>query len=150
MRLDYFHTQMPKPTAKTTLYRLIEAGYLARHALLVPLTPLGLEPGDDAVLLCLKRKKVTGIAELAEQTGLPETALEMRLTRLEVGGKVQRQVADANLAAGICLTDEGAQTKKALRDHWQRLEEALIGELEAKDAKKLRKVLKRFIQLLQL
>jgi hypothetical protein len=47
---------MSKPSASSTLYRLIEAGQLAHQALLVPLVERGLEAGDDAVLFILAER----------------------------------------------------------------------------------------------
>ena len=44
---------MSRPSATSTLYRLIEAGQLAHKALLVPLVERGLQAGDDAVLFVL-------------------------------------------------------------------------------------------------
>ncbi len=57
---------MAKPSSRSTLYRLIEAGQLAHQALLQPLVERGREPGDDAILFALNRTGMTDAA-LAEE-----------------------------------------------------------------------------------
>ncbi len=150
MQLDYFAPQMPKPTAKTTLYRLIEAGYLARRALLEPLLALGLQPGDDALLLGLVDPEGETDDNLSALTGLPKPALDDRLTRLEAQDFLHRQAVGPELLAGARLTEKGQEVAEVIGQHWERLDEALIGELTDKDRKKLRKILKRFALLLEM
>ncbi len=66
---------MSKPSASSTLYRLIEAGQLAHQALLVPLVERGLEAGDDAMLFVLSSKRGATEDELAAELGMPREAV---------------------------------------------------------------------------
>jgi DNA-binding MarR family transcriptional regulator len=140
---------MARPSSRSTLYRLIEAGQLAHQALLLPLVERGLEPGDDAILFELGRAGATE-AELAAELGLEQTALATRLTRLLDRGLVARQAVGPELAPGIALTERGARIRNGLADHWTQLEEALMGELKPRQRKKLGTRLKRFVALLRL
>ena len=140
---------MSRPSSRSSLYRLIEAGQLAHQALLVPLRERGLEPGDDAVLFELARSGTTETA-LAEQLGLSEDALNVRLTRLIGRELVGRQAVGPELAPGLALTERGVRIRNALADHWTQLEEALMGELKSKHRKKFAGTLKRFVELLRL
>lgn len=140
---------MSKPSSRSTLYRLIEAGQLAHRALLLPLSERGLEPGDDAVLFELGRAGTTE-AELAAELGLTEVALRTRLSRLLDRELVTRQAVGPELAPGIALTARGVRIRDGLADHWSQLEEALMGELKPKQRKKLGDRLKRFVELLSL
>jgi DNA-binding MarR family transcriptional regulator len=140
---------MSRPSSRSSLYRLIEAGQLAHQALLVPLRERGLEPGDDAVLFELARSGTTE-AELAAQLGLPQDALDIRLARLIGRELVGRQAVGPELAPGLALTERGVRIRNALADHWSQLEEALMGELKPKHRKKFTRSLKRFVQLLRL
>lgn len=133
---------MPKPAAKTTLYRLIEAGHLARQKMLVPLYERGLEAGDDALLFGLSAKKGASEEDLQQLTGLDTLALEMRLIRLEQAEIIERRPNN------IRLTDKGREIADILDANWQQLDEALVSELDHKGHKGLRKILKRFVQLL--
>lgn len=140
---------MSKPSSRSTLYRLIEAGQLAHKALLLPLHERGLEPGDDAILFELGRSGTTEM-ELAAELGLTETALTPRLTRLIDRDLVTRQAVGPELSQGVALTERGVRIRNGLADHWSQLEDALMGELKPKQRKKLGDRLKRFVELLSL
>ena len=140
---------MARPSSRSTLYRLIEAGQLAHQALLQPLLERGLEPGDDAILFELGRAGTTEM-ELAAELGLTEVSLTTRLSRLLDRGLVTRQAVGPELASGVALTERGTRIRNGLADHWAQLEEALMGELKPKQRKKLGDRLKRFVDLLRL
>lgn len=140
---------MSRPSSRSTLYRLIEAGQLAHKALLLPLMERGLEPGDDAILFELARSGTTE-AELATELGLHSEALDSRLARLFERDLVTRQAVGPELAPGVALTERGLRIRNGLADHWTQLEEALMGELRPKQRKKLAERLKRFVTLLRL
>ena len=139
---------MSRPSSRSTLYRLIEAGQLAHQALLLPLRERGLEPGDDAILFELGRSGTTE-AQLAAGLGLSEVALATRLSRLFDREMVTRQAVGPELAPGVALTERGVRIRNGLADHWTQLEEALMGELKPKQRKKLADRLKRFVELLR-
>lgn len=140
---------MSKPSSRSALYRLIEAGQLAHKALLVPLIEKGLEPGDDAVLFVLGRSGTTETA-LADELGLPLDMLTTRLERLADRDLVTRQAVGPELEPGIALTERGLRIRNSLADHWAMLEEALMGELKPKHRKRLAGALGRFVELLRL
>ncbi|MGV8856339.1 MAG: MarR family winged helix-turn-helix transcriptional regulator [Devosia sp.] len=140
---------MSRPSSRSTLYRLIEAGQLAHRALLLPLSERGLEPGDDAILFELGRAGTTEM-QLAAELGLTEISLTTRLSRLIDRGLVTRQAVGPELAAGVALSERGMRIRNGLADHWSQLEEALMGELKPKQRKKLGERLKRFVDLLTL
>lgn len=140
---------MSRPSSRSTLYRLIEAGQLAHQALLLPLKERGLEPGDDAILFELGRSGTTEAA-LAAELGLSESGLAVRIARLLDRELVGRQAVGPQLAPGIALTERGVRIRNGLAGHWAQLEEALMGELKPKQRKKLGTHLKRFVDLLRL
>jgi len=140
---------MSRPSSRSTLYRLIEAGQLAHKALLVPLLERGLEPGDDALLFVLARSGTTE-ANLAAELGLPPDALDARVTRLLERELIARQAVGPELAPGIALTERGTRIRNALAANWEQLEEALLGELKPRQARKFGERLKRFVELLRL
>jgi len=140
---------MSKPNARSSLYRLIQAGQLAHKALLVPLLERGLEPGDDAVLFELGRGGVTE-AELETRLGFAGEALDKRLARLSERELVTRQAVGPELEQGLALTERGERIRVVLAGNWEELENALLGELGKKERKGLERVLKRFVDLLRL
>lgn len=140
---------MSKPSSRSALYRLIEAGQLAHKALLVPVIEKGLEPGDDAVLFVLGRSGTTETA-LADELGLPLDHLTTRLERLAGRDLITRQAVGPELEPGIALTERGVRIRNSLADHWAQLEEALMGELKPKHRKRFTEALGRFVDLLRL
>jgi DNA-binding MarR family transcriptional regulator len=130
---------MTKPEARSTLYRLIEAGQLAHKALLVPLLDRGLEAELGA-----------SEAALAEHLGLEREVLQPRLARLIERDIVARQAIGPDLTDGLALTERGARIREVLAANWEQLEEALFADLDTKKRKCLTKALKRFVELLRL
>ena len=141
---------MSKPSASSTLYRLIEAGQLARQRLTVPLLERGLEPGDDAVLFELGIRRGATEAELAAALELAPDAASARLERLIGRDLVVRRAVGPELAPGIALTERGERIRALLADNWTELENALFGELKKKKREQLGEVLARFVDLLRL
>ena len=141
---------MSKPSASSTLYRLIEAGQLAHQALLVPLVERGLEPGDDAVLFVLSAKRGATESQLAEELGLSREAVDIRLVRLAERDLISRRAIGPDLAPGLALTERGERIRSLLADNWTELENALFGELKKKKRTWLGEALGRFVELLRL
>jgi len=141
---------MSKPKARSTLYRLIEAGQLTHKALLVPLIERGLEPGDDAVLFMLHNRLGATEAELAGELGIEGEALGTRIGRLVERDLVARRAVGPDLTEGLALTDRGERIREVLTANWEELEAALFGELGKKERKALGKTLERFVELLRL
>jgi hypothetical protein len=139
---------MSKPSSRSTLYRLIEAGQLARKALLVPVIERGLEPGDDAVLFVLGRSG-TSEADLAIELGQTDGQLEARVARLLARDLIRRQAVGPELTPGLALTERGLRIRNALAEHWSELEEALLGDMKKKKRQALGDALQRFIDLLR-
>ena len=140
---------MAKPSSRSALYRLIEAGQLAHKAVLLPLVEKGLEPGDAAILFELARSGTTE-ADLAAELGMTREALAGRLDRLADRDLITRQAVGPLLEPGIALTERGTRIRNALAEHWAQIEEALMGELKPKSRKKFSRALARFVELLRL
>ena len=141
---------MSKPSASSTLYRLIEAGQLAHQALLVPLLDRGLEAGDDAVLFVLASKRGATETDLANALGMSPEATAGRVLRLIERDLVARRAIGPDLAQGIALTERGERIRSLLAANWAELENALFGELKKKKRKWLGDALGRFVDLLHL
>ncbi len=148
--LQSIYPPMTRPQARSTLYRLIEAGQLARKALLVPLLDRGLEPGDDAVLFVLHSELGATEERLAAELGIDAAQLQPRLERLIERDVVVRQAIGPDLAPGLALTERGARIREVLAANWEQLEEALFDDLNDKKRKTLGKALKRLVELLRL
>lgn len=140
---------MSKSAAGSTLYRLIEAGHLARQALLAPLAARGLEAGDDAILLGLADPSGTTTEALVQFTGLAPDQLDIRLARLEDRDLLLRLAVGPEMEPGARLSQQGHAMRQAVEDHWAHLELTLAQDLGDKRHKHLRKGLKRIIEVLR-
>ncbi len=147
---ETIYPPMSKPKARSTLYRLIEAGQLARRALLVPLVDRGLDPGDDAIIFALRSRLGATDAALAEELDLEPAVLAPRLARLAERDVISRQAIGPDLVPGLALTERGERICEVLSANWDQLESALFDELDDKQRKKLDKALRRFVELLRL
>mgnify|MGYP000568952074 CR=1 FL=1 len=135
---------MAKPGARSILYRLIEAGQLARRALLAPLHERGLEAGDDAVLFLVHEQPGVAADDAAEALGLDPMSLGRRMDRLvEHGLAVRRDLGD-NRMPGLLLTPRGLAACEAIEDHWRSIEGLLVDGLRRKKRKALRRTLGEF------
>ena len=141
---------MHKKIARSTLYQLIEAGQMARTVLLRPLQEYGLHPGDDAIILALKNKKMVPDHILCDLMGLTPRSLQPRIDRLQALSFVQRVAHGAQFVPATQLTKPGRVVRKKLIAHWRELEDALMDDLSHKEKKKLRQSMHHFCDLLAL
>lgn len=130
---------MPKPSAQksraqSTLYRLIAAGQLVHRALALPLGRLGLQPGDDAVLLTLCETDNMSPPSLAEALDLEAALLQPRLRRLAETGLIEV----GSDPATIRVSAAGRAVCAELEQSWGDLEKTLLDDLTPKQRRKLR------------
>lgn len=136
-----------KSAARSSLLRLIEAGQLARQALLAPLPALGLEPGDDAILLLLAEKQAMTIEAIAGATGLGTAALGQRLNRL-AGKDLLAAASEDESEPRLTLSRDGRRAADHLARYWQELERGLNMGLKPRERRRLKKTLGRFLRFL--
>lgn len=140
---------MSKSAAGSTLYRLIEAGHLARQALLAPLVARGLEAGDDAVLLGLADPAGATTEALLAFTGMSAEQLDARLARLEDRDLLLRLAVGPEMEPGARLSQQGHAAREAIAEHWALLEETIAEDLGKKRHGHLRKGLRRIVEVLR-
>jgi DNA-binding MarR family transcriptional regulator len=133
---------MSKPQKRSALYRLIEAGRVARLAVARPLAGLGLEPGDDAVLFLLGERRGLVDAEIGEALGLDVAALAPFIQRLLDRGMVARRAIGPDLELGLVLTEYGETVRRRIAAHWSSLEDSLFEGLPGRKRRMFRRTLK--------
>lgn len=146
---DVIHPPMSKTKVRAALYRLIDAGQLARRALLTPLSDRGLEPGDDAVIFALHVKLGATMPALSETLETSPELLFPIIARLEARDIVRQQPVGPELIHGWALTERGERLQQWLAGHWVQLEDALFGDLSERQRRLLTKSLKRFTLLMR-
>jgi len=138
---------MPKDPTDLSVYMLIEAGQLARAALIDSLGQIGLEPGDDAILFALRRDTPRTDEELGAMTGLAGANLSLRLERLIRLDLITRPEPVEDRSAAARLTEKGAMFRRRLMDQWEHLDAELNAGLKSKHRRRFRNMLEDFLDI---
>jgi len=121
--------------------RLLSLRHRARAAQL--LTPLGLHPGQEALLLELDRTGPRIQAQLSEALGCEPPSVTLMSRKLEISGHIQRTPDPADRrATTVALTDSGKALADQIRRLWLTLAEETIRDLPAEMLEQLPGVLR--------
>ncbi|GAA2266500.1 hypothetical protein GCM10010402_22820 [Actinomadura luteofluorescens] len=105
--------------------RLLSLRHRARAAAL--LAPLGLHPGQEALLLELARTGPRIQAQLSEALGCEPPSVTLMTRKLEASGHVRRRPAPSDRRASIVeLTESGAALADRVKDLWCALAEETV------------------------
>jgi DNA-binding MarR family transcriptional regulator len=116
--------------------RLLSLRHRARTAAL--LAPLGLHPGQEALLLELARTGPLIQAQLSEALGVEPPSVTLMTRKLEAGGHIRRRPAPSDKRAGIVeLTDSGKALADQVKELWCALAEETVTGLPAQTVAEL-------------
>ncbi|GGQ11011.1 DNA-binding MarR family transcriptional regulator [Actinomadura coerulea] len=108
--------------------RLLSLRHRARAAAL--LAPLGLHPGQEALLLELARTGPRIQAQLSEALGCEPPSVTLMTRKLEASGHVRRSPAPSDRRASVVeLTDSGAALAERVKELWCALAEETVAGL---------------------
>jgi DNA-binding MarR family transcriptional regulator len=110
--------------------RLLSLRHRARTAAL--LAPLGLHPGQEALLLELARTGPMIQAQLSEALGCEPPSVTLMTRKLEASGHIRREAAPTDKRASVVvLTDRGSALVEQIRQLWCDLAEETVRGLPA-------------------
>jgi DNA-binding MarR family transcriptional regulator len=110
--------------------RLLSLRHRARAAAL--LAPLGLHPGQEALLLELDRTGPRIQAQLGEALGVEAPSITLMSRKLEASGHIRRKPAPTDKRASIVeLTDAGKALTDQVKQLWCALAEETVTGLDA-------------------
>ena len=116
--------------------RLLSLRHRARAAEL--LAPLGLHPGQEALLLELARAGPLIQAQLSESLGCEPPSVTLMAGKLEAAGHIRRKPAPNDRRASIVeLTDRGKALSDQVKQLWCGLAEETVTGLPAQTAAEL-------------
>ncbi|KAA2258581.1 winged helix-turn-helix transcriptional regulator [Solihabitans fulvus] len=116
--------------------RLLSLRHRARTATL--LTPLGLHPGQEALLLELARTGPMIQAQLGEALGCEPPSVTLMTRKLEASGQIRRTPAPTDKRASIVeLTDSGKALVEQVKQLWCDLAEETVTGLPAETVAEL-------------
>src|SRR5688572_8390550 len=110
--------------------RLLSLRHRARAAAL--LAPLGLHPGQEALLLELDRTGPRIQAQLSEALGCEPNSVTLMTRKLEAAGHIRRKPAPSDKRASVVeLTDRGRALTEQVKQLWCALAEETVTDLPA-------------------
>ncbi|MFI0367332.1 MarR family winged helix-turn-helix transcriptional regulator [Actinomadura sp. 1N219] len=116
--------------------RILSLRHRARAAAL--LAPLGLHPGQEALLLELDRTGPMIQAQLSEALGCEPPSVTLMTRKLEATGHVRRVPAPSDRRASVVeLTDRGRALTEQVKELWCALAEETVAGLPAGTAAEL-------------
>ncbi len=132
------------PYAKSVGYELVHAARLHRARSAQLLIGLGLFPGQEQVLTQLASSGAQTMSELAAVLRVRPPTASKTVARLAAQGLVTRRAADGDgRIVQVELTDEGRVRAQAVEGVWRALEEEAVADLDGKDRRRLRKLLRK-------
>jgi deazaflavin-dependent oxidoreductase (nitroreductase family) len=116
--------------------RLLSLRHRARAAAL--LAPLGLHPGQEALLLELARSGPMIQAQLSAALGCEPPSVTLMTRKLEASGHIRRKTAPSDKRASVVeLTDSGNALADQVKDLWCALAEETVTGLPAETVAEL-------------
>jgi DNA-binding MarR family transcriptional regulator len=112
--------------------RLLSLRHRARAAAL--LAPLGLHPGQEALLLELDRTGPLIQAALSEALGCEPPSITLMTRKLEAAGHIRRRPAADKRASIVELTDSGKALADQVKQLWRTLAEETVTGLPPETA----------------
>lgn len=121
--------------------RLLSLRHRARAAAL--LTPLGLHPGQEALLLELARTGPMIQAQLSEALGCEPPSVTLMSRKLEASGHIQRKPSPGDKRASIVeLTSSGRELAEQVKDLWCALADETVAGLPSETVAELPGILR--------
>lgn len=128
---------------------LQRAARLHRARIAQAIADLGLFAGQEQALLVLADKGEITVGALAEILNVRPPTVSKMVLRLVGQKMVERRDSEADARrTTLTLTKEGQRSAKALKARLAAIDEELAEELDAKDLKRLKKLLKKFSRAL--
>lgn len=120
--------------------RLLSLRHRARAAGL--LAPLGLHPGQEALLLRLARTGPATQAQLSDALSVEPPSVTLMARKLEASGYIRRKTAPTDKRASIVeLTDSGKALVDRVKQLWRALAEETVTGLPTETVAELPRIL---------
>lgn len=140
-----------EPYRKTIGAHVQHAARVHRALVARKLTALGLYPGQEQVLKILADAGDMTMGDLAATLRVRPPTASKTVGRLHVQALVERRTSEGGdgRLVRVGLTEAGRAKAQALDDLWFAAEDEMLADLDGKDVKRLRKLLRRIEKTLQ-
>jgi DNA-binding MarR family transcriptional regulator len=128
---------------KSVSFRLAHVGKLHRARAASLLAGIGLYPGQETILKTLVGEDGRTMGELAATLAVRPPTITKMVARLGAQGLVERRSSDGDgRLARVYVTAEGRARAEEIDGIWKQLEKQSLRGLDAKERKRLRKLLR--------
>ncbi len=129
---------------RTVTHRLAQAAHAYRVRAGGQLARIGLHSGQENLLKALSTEDGMSMSDLAAALGVQPPTVTKMIGRLAAQDYVERRVSTGDgRQAEILLTERGRRVIAGIDKMWKRIEKTALSDIEDKDRKRLRKLLRQ-------
>jgi DNA-binding MarR family transcriptional regulator len=129
---------------RTVTYRLSQAARLYRARSGAQLQQIGLHSGQESLLKALAAEDGMSMSDLAAALGVQPPTITKMISRLAAQDHVERRAhAGDGRQADVYLTERGRRAIATIDKVWKRVEKTALGDIDEKDRKRLRRLLRQ-------
>lgn len=129
---------------RTVTHRLAQAAHAYRVRSGGQLARVGLHSGQESLLKSLSAEDGMSMSDLAASLGVQPPTITKMISRLAAQDYVERRVSTGDgRQAEVFLTERGRRTIAAIDKMWKRIEKTALSDIDDKDRKRLRKLLRQ-------
>jgi DNA-binding MarR family transcriptional regulator len=128
---------------RTVTFRLAQAAHTYRVRAGSQLARIGLHSGQDSLLKALDENDGMAMSDLAATLGVQPPTVTKMITRLAAQDYVERRASTGDGRQSLVfLTERGRKAIQAIDKVWKRIEKDALSDIDDKDRKRLRKLLR--------
>ena len=129
---------------RTVTHRLAQAAHAYRVRAGGQLARIGLHSGQENLLKSLSAEDGMSMSDLAASLGVQPPTVTKMIARLAAQDYVERRASSGDgRQAEVFLTERGRRVIAGIDKMWKRIEKTALSEIDDKDRKRLRKLLRQ-------
>lgn len=129
---------------RTVTHRLAQAAHAYRVRSGGQLSRIGLHSGQESLLKSLSAEDGMSMSDIAASLGVQPPTITKMISRLAAQDYVERRASTGDARqAEVFLTERGRRAIATIDKVWKRIEKTALADIEDKDRKRLRKLLRQ-------
>jgi DNA-binding MarR family transcriptional regulator len=129
---------------RTVTHRLAQAAHAYRVRAGGQLARVGLHSGQETLLKSLSAEDGMTMSDIAVTLGVQPPTVTKMISRLAAQDYVERRPSSGDgRQAEVFLTERGRRAIASIDKVWKRIEKAALADIDEKDRKRLRKLLRQ-------
>ena len=129
---------------RTVTHRLAQAAHAYRVRSGGQLNRIGLHSGQESLLKSLSAEDGMSMSDIAAALGVQPPTITKMISRLAAQDYVERRASSGDgRQAEVFLTERGRRAIATIDKVWKRIEKTALADIDEKDRKRLRKLLRQ-------